>query len=223
MNTGDIFLPCMSCKNKSIASVRRSNLVLHTPYIYWQRIQWITSVLHEQLEDRLKTAFETCQLTANSTERPNVSKQCGAKLRQALSTYLVIDRLPDVIDLYRCAVLRPKLAPVSTVTNMQCFCDLTCMRAIARSLKYKYAFKLAACYCVIPYIYGYMGIHTSRRFCFFVSCTHSLTDPSSLGCTYFLSDVTNYLAGEYPCGRLLHILQAIRENLFFTHVIRTSM
>ncbi|KAA0192109.1 Oligomeric Golgi complex subunit 2 [Fasciolopsis buskii] len=75
------------------------------------RIQWITSVLHELLEGRLQLAFEMCRLTA-SAERPSVNKQAGAKLRQVLSTYLIIDRLPDVIECYRRNVLRPKLSQI---------------------------------------------------------------------------------------------------------------
>ncbi|KAA0192110.1 hypothetical protein FBUS_10247 [Fasciolopsis buskii] len=54
-----------------------------------------------------------CRLTA-SAERPSVNKQAGAKLRQVLSTYLIIDRLPDVIECYRRNVLRPKLSQVSS-------------------------------------------------------------------------------------------------------------
>ncbi|OON21712.1 MYND finger, partial [Opisthorchis viverrini] len=78
------------------------------------RIQWITSVLQEQLESRLKAALDVAQLTSSSSEQVVVSKHAGALLRQALSTYLMIDKLSDFVQLYRQYSVRPKLSKIFT-------------------------------------------------------------------------------------------------------------
>ncbi|KAF5403176.1 Conserved oligomeric Golgi complex subunit 2 [Paragonimus heterotremus] len=78
------------------------------------RIQWITSTLQELLAQRLRLALDTAQLTTiTGADQPNWPKQtAGEQLRQALSTYLVIDKLDELAQLYRQYALRPQLSEI---------------------------------------------------------------------------------------------------------------
>ncbi|KAF8569211.1 hypothetical protein P879_05917 [Paragonimus westermani] len=81
------------------------------------RIQWITSTLQELLAQRLRLALDTAQLTsATGADQSSWSKKtAGEQLRQALSTYLVIDKLYELAQLYRQYALRPQLSQVCVV------------------------------------------------------------------------------------------------------------
>ncbi|CAL8086731.1 unnamed protein product [Calicophoron daubneyi] len=78
------------------------------------RIQWITSMLQEQLSLRMKSALEAAQLTSTKTKSTVDLKLSGEQLRHVLSTYLVIGKLSDFIQLYRKYALRPKLVQIFT-------------------------------------------------------------------------------------------------------------
>ncbi|VEL29159.1 unnamed protein product, partial [Protopolystoma xenopodis] len=91
------------------------------------RIQAITERLQQQLEARLTLGLQACQQSlkkgvSNSaiesgTESgslrlhvaPSSARLIGAPLRQALSTYLAIDKLPAAMIFYRQTAIRPIL------------------------------------------------------------------------------------------------------------------
>ncbi|CAH8486430.1 unnamed protein product [Schistosoma turkestanicum] len=75
------------------------------------RIHWITINLQEQLETRLKESFAVCHLTSIDTNVDcTISKHSIEQLRQIISIYLSIDKLSDLMMLYRKFVLHDQLS-----------------------------------------------------------------------------------------------------------------
>ncbi|CAH8838760.1 unnamed protein product [Trichobilharzia szidati] len=75
------------------------------------RIHWITVNLQEQLETRLKEGFETCGFIT-ATKNSTISRRSVEQLRQVISIYLAIDKLSDLMLLYRKYVLHDKLSQI---------------------------------------------------------------------------------------------------------------
>ncbi|TNN18099.1 Zinc finger MYND domain-containing protein [Schistosoma japonicum] len=83
------------------------------------RIHWITVNLQERLDARLKESLEACcLLTADTTndDCPTIviSRSSIEQLRQVISIYLAIDKLSDLMLIYRKFVLRDKLSQIFT-------------------------------------------------------------------------------------------------------------
>ncbi|VDP68399.1 unnamed protein product [Schistosoma curassoni] len=77
------------------------------------RINWITINLQEQLEIRLKESFNACCLTViNTNVDCTIPKHSIEQLRRVISTYLAIDKLSDLLILYRKFVLHDQLSQV---------------------------------------------------------------------------------------------------------------
>ncbi|CAH8486454.1 unnamed protein product [Schistosoma turkestanicum] len=77
------------------------------------RIHWITINLQEQLETRLKESFAVCHLTSIDTNVDcTISKHSIEQLRQIISIYLSIDKLSDLMMLYRKFVLHDQLSQI---------------------------------------------------------------------------------------------------------------
>lgn len=86
-----------------------------------QRIRSLTSTLLEQLAVRLHACLCSAKLVVDDAEVMEggaggrdiaVVRDVGEQLRQVVSTYLVIDMLPEMVTLYRQYALRPKLLQV---------------------------------------------------------------------------------------------------------------
>ncbi|KAK4469589.1 hypothetical protein MN116_007126 [Schistosoma mekongi] len=82
------------------------------------RIHWITVNLQEQLDARLKESFEACCLLTvdkiNDCPAIAVSRSSIEQLRQVISIYLAIDKLSDLMLIYRKFVLHDKLSQIFT-------------------------------------------------------------------------------------------------------------
>ncbi|CAH8506240.1 unnamed protein product [Heterobilharzia americana] len=75
------------------------------------RIHWITVNLQEQLETRLKESFEACGFISDANSC-TISRRSVEQLRQVISIYLAIDKLSDLMLIYRKSVLHEKLSQI---------------------------------------------------------------------------------------------------------------
>ncbi|KAM7540050.1 hypothetical protein Aperf_G00000036271 [Anoplocephala perfoliata] len=77
------------------------------------RIQQITTSLQDQLEGRLRSGLDLChEAQASGQLHSATSKKASAVLRQVLSTYLSIDKLPSAVAIYRGHCLHSQLSKI---------------------------------------------------------------------------------------------------------------